>query len=452
MERKNRDLSPPFQAPVLIFAMRFFKSFRLLHRRTKSESDIISAFINPCDERLIPYYYGTRGHKNAPISVAAASGTLDYPQLGIEFLPFDPQELYTKPTYTHLPTSGDILDAEMSVSKPMTKNLHDDVADLHQRMAEMRKALNVEMSYKQYHKCQADLRAEHIMELEAEVFRHKAIQSILARVGLSKEVLERALAADNLNDATGNRSGQRIIISALTAGIQGTRIGTNSGGMPHPPDQYNAALNMTLTVRRELKSSKKISKFWKRVAQDGGQNLDTITPSPSNISSIYEPLSVERKKGVDELMAKRRLNHPNKSIASKHNSTVSTVSSSSTILAPKGFENLPPRASESIKFELGRIANNSKISNLGSGSFKQDVLTPDVSTKSLIDTFKTSTQLRAPENQNVADVSPYRRLTSYYFLTLQYLRPRSSLSKQALAIPPLTLILSLKKSTKSAIC
>ena len=428
--------------------MRFFRSFRLLHRRTKSESDIISAFINPSTSDT-SYYYGTRGDKNPSKAAAAASGTSDYhPDIGL--LPFDPQELYTKPTYIY-PTSSnhvtDVLDVEVSVSKPMTKNLRDDVADLHRRMAEMRKALNVEMTDKRYHKCQSDLRAEHIMVLEAEVSRHEAIQSILARVGLSKEVLERALAADN--DA--GRSGEQVIASAFTT--EGTRIEyPSSGGIPHPPDQYNAALNMTLTVRRELKRTKKISKFWKRVAQNGSQNLDTITPSPSNISSVYEPLGAERKKAVDDLVAKRRLNHlVNKNTASKRPSTISSVSSNSTILAPKAFENLPPLASESIKIELGRITNNSKVSNLGSGSSKQDVLTPDVSIKSSIDISKSSGQLRTPEKQ-VTDVSPNVVSPRVVFLTLQYLRPRSDLSQQALAIPPLTLILFLQKSTKSAIC
>lgn len=435
--------------------MRFFRSFRLLHRRTKSESDIISAFTNPStyDDRL-DSYYGTRGHQYTTSKAAAASGTLRYHPLDIEFLPFDPEELYAKSKCIQLPTPSDhvtdVLEAKMSVSNRTTENLHDDVADLHWRMAKMRKALNAEMADKQYHRCQAELRAEHIMELEAEVSRHEAIQSILGRVGLSKDVLERALAEDDAG-----RNGEQVIASA---GIQCNRVeDSNSGRTSHPSDQYNAALNMTLIVRREMRGMRKIGKFWKRMAQNGGQNLETITPSPSNISSICEPLSAERKKAVDDLIAKRRLSHlVHKNTHSNRTSPISTsTSSTSTILAPKAFENLSPLASESIKFELGQISNKTKIFNRGSGSSKKDALptlASDVGVKGSIETLNVDAQLQTPEKQEVvANVSPGVVSIDEILLTLQHLGSSSNLPRQTLGIPPLTLILCQQKSTKSAI-
>lgn len=76
---------------------------------------------------------------------------------------------------------------------------------------------------------------------------------------------------------------------------------------PRTQDEYLSAINMTLSTRRALRESKKISKFWKGVAMEDGARENVITPSPSNISSIHETLSTERQAAVD-LLIKRRKN------------------------------------------------------------------------------------------------------------------------------------------------
>ncbi|KIJ19150.1 hypothetical protein PAXINDRAFT_109696, partial [Paxillus involutus ATCC 200175] len=72
------------------------------------------------------------------------------------------------------------------------------------------------------------------------------------------------------------------------------------------PEHYQSALNMTLGVRKQLKSQKKTSKFWKKLAQEDGLYANTITPSPSDISSIREDLTPERQGALNALMARRR--------------------------------------------------------------------------------------------------------------------------------------------------
>jgi hypothetical protein len=66
-------------------------------------------------------------------------------------------------------------------------------------------------------------------------------------------------------------------------------------------------LNTILNVRRDLRDSKKIARFWKRAAkEDSEAHVDTVTPSISMISSIHEVLSEERQSRVATLMARRK--------------------------------------------------------------------------------------------------------------------------------------------------
>ncbi|KAF4569787.1 hypothetical protein EYR40_008767 [Pleurotus pulmonarius] len=75
---------------------------------------------------------------------------------------------------------------------------------------------------------------------------------------------------------------------------------------PRTQDEYLSAINLTLTTRKALRESKKITKFWKGVAMEDSAHADVITPSPSNISSIHETLSTERQAAVDLLIKRRR--------------------------------------------------------------------------------------------------------------------------------------------------
>jgi len=72
------------------------------------------------------------------------------------------------------------------------------------------------------------------------------------------------------------------------------------------PEHYQSALHMTLSVRRKVRAQKKISKFWKRLAQEEDRHVDTATPSTSDLSSVREPLSPARQHAVDALIARRR--------------------------------------------------------------------------------------------------------------------------------------------------
>ncbi|EPT03317.1 hypothetical protein FOMPIDRAFT_1091014, partial [Fomitopsis schrenkii] len=63
---------------------------------------------------------------------------------------------------------------------------------------------------------------------------------------------------------------------------------------PRTPDEYRAQVRATLDARKEAKRWRKKAKWWKRRATETGTK-DLITPSPSDISSIMEELSEERR-------------------------------------------------------------------------------------------------------------------------------------------------------------
>jgi hypothetical protein len=68
-------------------------------------------------------------------------------------------------------------------------------------------------------------------------------------------------------------------------------------------DEYLTVLNLTLTVRKELRECRKVAKFCKRTAQEDTHHVETFTPSVSTISSIQVVLSAERQNAVDALLA-----------------------------------------------------------------------------------------------------------------------------------------------------
>src|SRR6202021_2293845 len=75
---------------------------------------------------------------------------------------------------------------------------------------------------------------------------------------------------------------------------------------PRTSDEYLSAIGMTLRLRREVKDTRKVVKFWKRAARETQEHAGTCTPSVSNISSIREQLSEERQTAVDDLLTKLR--------------------------------------------------------------------------------------------------------------------------------------------------
>jgi hypothetical protein len=263
--------------------MRFFKSFRLLHRRTKSDGDVI-AILAACK---------TTHDSLHPNRQSALDSTLQSNSLcgdALSFVPpllFDPIDLYLPPpSHATSPSaipaaSSDILnlEAELATLREANQTLKTDLAEVTKEATDARAALNAEMSTAAYQKRQVMLASQRIQDFTLAFARYEAIDRLLASIGLHKAVLEEALAALE----TG-QSAEEVIVTAVRR-AKTKFSGSLSGTTTVAGSRYAASLNMTLRVRKELKGRKKIIKFWKRVAQQDGNHKDIITPSPSDISS-----------------------------------------------------------------------------------------------------------------------------------------------------------------------
>ncbi|KZP34359.1 hypothetical protein FIBSPDRAFT_6474 [Athelia psychrophila] len=415
--------------------MRFFKSFRLLHRRTKSDGDVTAVLAAQSASRPVAQDLHT-----LPLHRISA----DYPALGnlscgesslfIEDISFAPPAEHTTPdnetsdrddVFGHFsfetpPRSITYsVESETIALRNTNRTLKADLVEVTKEAADARSALHAHMTKNAYQEAQ-------IRGLAVEFKRYQCIDGLLARVGLHKAVLDNALA---VLEEGGNPAD--VIVRAIelanpkteTAPAASKKESSSSSSPigPRSQEHYVAALNMTLNVRKELKGNKKVTKFWKRVAQEGGLNADVITPSPSNVSSIRESLSLERQKAVDALVARRRGSiavSESKSVASvstvepaissastSENPLPTSASGSSTVST---LRVLPPLASDSIKQQLAQHGNNKRFAGSRSNSRPSVLRALDLN----VPAPKRALLHRGAERRNVPVALPHRRYPS----------------------------------------
>lgn len=363
--------------------MRFFKSFRLLHRRTKSDGDVAVVLAAQSAARITPHALPVhRLSANHPglgnFSFGESSLFID----DISFAPptentlplFDANDLFSPFSYDTAPRisgspfdSGIIeLESELATLREANRTLKADLVEITKEAADARNTLYAHMTKSAHQEQRAAADAERIKNYMVEFARYKSIDGLLARIGLHKVVLNDALA---VLEAGGNPAD--VVVNAIKlANAKTTETTTakhSSPVGPRSPEQYVATLNMTLNVRKELKGNKKITKFWKRIAQEDGRNGDIITPSPSDVSSIYEPLSAERQKALDALVARRR-----EAVTISESKSASSISDSATQLSVLATVNNPPMpASESASSTMSTV--RSTLPPLASDSLKREL-------------------------------------------------------------------------------
>ncbi|KAF9219623.1 hypothetical protein BS17DRAFT_386905 [Gyrodon lividus] len=293
--------------------------FRLLHRRTKSEGDV-SALV-PKSPNL------DKQAKHSP-SAAFATYQDNIPETGpdkftasismhIEMsLPsFDPcVELYSlqptpsaaSPTIDAVTTLSDRitdLEAQLIHLREEQASLEQDLVDYRTDLLNTRSELYSEMlkSARHQQRTMDDFRT--IQKLEA---RHQRFYGLLVDIGIPRttiDVICRVLES-------GNGSADDILVDAIrdASNDDSTLLARLKPIIVNgrTPEHYLSALNMTLSIRKQLKSQKKKSKFWKKLAQEEGGHANIITPSPSDISSIREDLTPERQGALNALIARRR--------------------------------------------------------------------------------------------------------------------------------------------------
>ncbi|KAF9269013.1 hypothetical protein L218DRAFT_414956 [Marasmius fiardii PR-910] len=152
---------------------------------------------------------------------------------------------------------------------------------------------------------------------------------------------------------------------------------------PLAPDNYVSAVNIALNTRKELRSARKVARFWKRTANVS----DMVTPSTSNLSDSREPLSLERRQAVERLQRRRRglsidlsareqrTLLPSASVSSEASTALPYLSSAHSITSLHKRDSLPPLASQVFREEFIKAYASSSL--FTSSSSKQ-ILKPTV--------------------------------------------------------------------------
>ncbi|KAG0693397.1 hypothetical protein DFH29DRAFT_964232 [Suillus ampliporus] len=290
--------------------MRFFKSFRLLHRRTRSEGDVSRMASSPasstgssCSAEFPQIQYAR------PTSSNLISGSAAPVFVSLEYsLPsFDPAQLYQpRPTHPLDTYTNDCIhqsDNDVFRLRQVNADLAADLADVTNDLSRTRNELYTEMTKLARFQHQLARGMDHIQKLET---RFQRLAGLLVDIGIPYFTVQRisdALDSDlgtadhMLVDAIGDAvHDPEALLSSLKPAVVGQPV----------PEHYQSALHMTLSVRRKVRMQKKVSKFWKRLAQEDDRYADTVTPSSSDISSVRESLSPARQHAVDALIARRR--------------------------------------------------------------------------------------------------------------------------------------------------
>ncbi|KAJ6513812.1 hypothetical protein C8R47DRAFT_620384 [Mycena vitilis] len=335
--------------------MRFFK---FLHRRSKSESSI-------------PKHAPPRDHILRPQSLDAAQTALF-----TAVAPHCPQTfLFPTPTDTsnaifEIETANLRLRSEASASAG-------ECAQLRSQLDATRADLFTQLHRNSLIQRQAQAARLEMDALQTKLAQYERFLGLMISVGLHQRVLGDAHTAlragidpdvalvDAIKDAAADPESPW---SKIIPSVTGSRT----------KEEYRSSLNLTLKTRKELRDTRKIAKFWKRVAQEDGRN-EIVTPSVSAISSIHEPLPAERQKAVEELMdSRRRASLTSQTVARELADasgefaavSASTSSASSTsdddiphndITPSDSGSELPPLASESFKSELAGLSSNTRL-------------------------------------------------------------------------------------------
>ena len=183
-------------------------------------------------------------------------------------------------------------------------------------------------------------------------------------------------------------------------------------------DEYSSALQMTLATRKELRDQKKISLFWKRKALDRNQLQSAITPSVSTISSIHDPLPLDRQIALDALISRRGLDSTLGSQIGWNDTSsgpprilipklptyqlVDEVCSPIAIARPASenslFSRLGPLASESMKAEISSLFGSpDSVKYLVPRKRREPSHSPSLVEKLTKFTFATSTPTKKTE-------------------------------------------------------
>ncbi|KAG1865781.1 hypothetical protein DFJ58DRAFT_770200 [Suillus subalutaceus] len=210
---------------------------------------------------------------------------------------FDPAQLYqprlTRPLDMHTGSCIHQPESDACRLRQANSELAADLADVTNDLSRTRNELYTEMTKLARFQHQLARGMDHIQKLES---RFQRLAGLLVDIGIPYFTVQRI--SDALDSDLG--TADHILVDAIGDAVRDPEALLSSlkpAVISHPVlEQYQSALHMTLSVRRKVRAQKKVSKFWKRLAQEDVRYTDTVTP----------PLTPARQHAVDSLIARRR--------------------------------------------------------------------------------------------------------------------------------------------------
>ena len=250
-ERKGGEQTEPHNT-LSSTPMRFFKSFSLLHRRSRSDSALASP------------------------AQATGSAVLIIGPSSHDF-PSSPTDVIEPKTVSF---NQRVFEAELE-NQHLTRVNSSLVLRL--TLAETQLQLTMSELYAEMHKS---------VQLHRQVQRDK---NTISELQTTCQQYRHSLNSE---------------VTSTLAGLLSSRVSSPRQSSSGDEQHYPTALKLVLKTRQELRNTKKIAMFWKRKAKTVPAHADLITPSPSDISEVENVLSRERMEAVNALQRRRQMRSP----------------------------------------------------------------------------------------------------------------------------------------------
>jgi hypothetical protein len=292
--------------------MLFFKRFSFRHRRTKSDS---AAILNVISREIEV----ARSHSLEELSSEAyggirpsRSGVFEavFPQRPVATV--SPKTCDGIPSFSSPPT--DIhsalrrirsLDAKVDDLISANKEWAGLCALLQEQVTENQSERLIAMGATATTKRLLDATKLEVERLQAKLEHFERFTGLMTSIGLHELVLDKAQSALRAGLSADEALVDAIKEAAAKPGSAWMSIMPAIVG-PRTPEQYVAAINLTLKLRKDLKDSRKVAKFWKKTAKEDGMHDGLVTPSASNLSDIHEVLPADRQRAVDDRLSNLR--------------------------------------------------------------------------------------------------------------------------------------------------
>ncbi|KAI0923005.1 hypothetical protein AcV5_009842 [Taiwanofungus camphoratus] len=192
----------------------------------------------------------------------------------------------------------------LCTAQQTNEKLTEDVATIRATLINTQRALHAARAHPNADDRSRILAAENAA-LAEERLRHRRFIELMIAAGGHKPVLSQAFHA-LANGANPEMALITAIREAAARPESPWATIVEAVTVPRTSAEYAAQVRCTLNARQNARTWHKRATFWRRKAKEGGNHIETVTPSPSNISSVADELSLPRQRAVSELLESLR--------------------------------------------------------------------------------------------------------------------------------------------------